>query len=169
LGRFEGETAARLQQIADATVANLLRILYHVALAKVLTRGGAATFFRQDISTSAIIQSSRFAREWGRAPMKQSEARVLLLQQWDEWILTQAIDPDGPTGKDSLRFFYELEDDGSPLLEFQARGQDKWRIIHSWLLGAQRLSDHWISPPPRIPPTRKLRPPRRKAAAEKCG
>ena len=46
--------------------------------------------------------------------MKQSEARVKLLQQWDEWILTQAIDPGGPTGKDSLRFFYELEDDGSP-------------------------------------------------------
>jgi len=101
--------------------------------------------------------------------MKQSEARVLLLQQWDEWVLTQAIDPGGPTGKDSLRFFYELEDDESPLLDFQARGQDKWRIIHGWLLSAQRLSDHWISPVPRVPPTRKLRPPRRKSAAERCG
>jgi hypothetical protein len=101
--------------------------------------------------------------------MKQSEARVLILQQWDEWVLMQAIDPGGPTGKDSLRFFYELEDDGSSLLDFQARGQDKWRIIHAWLLSAQRLSDHWIFPPPRISPTRKLRPLRRKAGAEKCG
>lgn len=81
--------------------------------------------------------------------MKQSEARVLILQQWDNWILTQAVDPGGPTGKDSLRFFYELQDDGSPLLDFQARGQDKWRIIHAWLLGAGRLSDHWTTPAPR--------------------
>jgi hypothetical protein len=98
--------------------------------------------------------------------MKQSEARVLLLQQWDEWVLTQAIDPGGPTGKDSLRFFYELEDDESPLLDFQARGQDKWRIIHAWLLDAQRLSDHWISPMPRVPPTRKPRPARHKSGAK---
>jgi len=53
--------------------------------------------------------------------MKQSEARILILQQWDEWILTQPIDPGGPTGKDSLRFFYELDDYGSPLLDFQSR------------------------------------------------
>jgi len=98
--------------------------------------------------------------------MKQSEARILLLQQWDEWILTQVVDPDGPTGKDSLRFFYQLEDDRSPLLDFQARGQDKWRIIHAWLLSARRLSDHWITPAPRVPPTRKLRPARHKSAAK---
>ena len=82
--------------------------------------------------------------------MKQSDARVLILQQWDNWILTQAVDPGGPTGKDSLRFFYELQDDGSPLLDFQSRGQDKWRIIHGWLLGAERLSDHWMMPAPRV-------------------
>ena len=101
--------------------------------------------------------------------MKQSEARVLLLQQWDEWVLTQAIDPGGPTGKDSLRFFYELEDDESPLLDFQARGQDKWRIIHGWLLSHARLSDHWMSPTPRIPPTRKPRPARHKSSAKTSG
>src|SRR3982751_392917 len=101
-----------------------------------------------------------------RAAMKQSEARVLILQQWDEWILTQPIDPGGPTGKDSLRFFYELDDDGSPLLDFQSRGQDKWRIIHAWLLGAERLSDHWMMPAPRIIATRKPRPARSKTGAK---
>ena len=101
--------------------------------------------------------------------MKQSEARILILQQWDEWILTQPIDPGGPTGKDSLRFFYELDDDGSPLLDFQSRGQDKWRIIHGWLLSHARLSDHWMSPTPRIPPTRKPRPTRHKSSAKTCG
>jgi hypothetical protein len=60
LGRFEGETAAHVQQIADANVAKSLRILYHIGQSKVLTRGGAAIFLRQDISTSAIIQSPRF-------------------------------------------------------------------------------------------------------------
>ena len=101
--------------------------------------------------------------------MKQSEARILILQQWDEWILTQPIDPGGPTGKDSLRFFYELDDDGSPLLDFQSRGQDKWRIIHGWLLSHARLSDHWMSPTPRIPPARKPRPARHKSGAKTCG
>jgi hypothetical protein len=98
--------------------------------------------------------------------MKQSEARILILQQWDEWTLTQPIDPGGPTGKDSLRFFYELEDDESPLLDFQSRGQDKWRIIHGWLLRAERLSDHWGSPAPRIPPTRRARSARQKSQAK---
>jgi hypothetical protein len=101
--------------------------------------------------------------------MKQSEARVLILQQWDNWILTQAIDPDGPTGKDSLRFFYALQDDGSSLLDFQSRGQDKWRIIHAWLLGAGRLFDHWITPAPRIIPSRKPRPAGGKSGANKSG
>ena len=42
--------------------------------------------------------------------MKQSEARVLIsAASGSEWVLTQAIDPGGPTGKDLLRFFYELE------------------------------------------------------------
>ncbi len=86
--------------------------------------------------------------------MKQSEARVRIIQEWDRWILTQAIEEDGPTGKDSLKFFHELQDTGSPLLDFQSRGQDKWRIIHAWLLGADRLSDDWISIAPRITPAR---------------
>ena len=94
--------------------------------------------------------------------MKQSEARVQIIQEWDRWILTQAIDPDGPTGKDSLKFYHELQDSGSLLLDFQSRGQDKWRIIHAWLLGADRLSDDWISVSPRIAPTSRPRPDRRR-------
>jgi len=94
--------------------------------------------------------------------MKQSEARVRIIQAWDRWIPAQAIDPGGPTGKDSLKFFHELQDAGSLLLEFQSRGHDKWPIIHAWLLDAERLSDDWISSAPRIVPTRRPRPIRRK-------
>jgi len=95
--------------------------------------------------------------------MKQSEARIRIIQEWDRWILTQAIEEDGPTGKDSLKFFHELQDSGSPLLDFQSRGQDKWRIIHAWLLSADRLSDDWISIAPRIAPARRPRPERRRS------
>ena len=98
--------------------------------------------------------------------MKQSEARVLILQEWDRWIQTQTTEPGGPTGKDSLKFFHELQDARSPLLGFQSRGQDKWRIIHAWLLGAERLSDQWVSPAPRIIPTRKPRPDRNRSRAK---
>lgn len=97
--------------------------------------------------------------------MKQRDARVLILQEWDQWIQRQTIEPGGPTGKDSLKFFHELEDTKSPLLSFQSRGQDKWRIIHGWLLDAQRLYDQWVSPAPRIVPTRRPRPVRTKSGS----
>ena len=98
--------------------------------------------------------------------MKQSEARILIISEWDRWISTQVVSQDGPTGKDSLKFFHELQDVGSSLLDFQSRGQDKWRIIHAWLLDAERLSDDWISIAPRIVPTRRPRPVRRRFAAK---
>jgi hypothetical protein len=115
--------------------------------------------------TSAANLSSHGFRGWEYAPMKQSEARIQIIQQWDQWISAQPLDSGGPTGKDSLKFFHELQDAKSPLLDFQARGQDKWRIIHAWLLDAERLSDHWISPAPRIVPGRRPRPARHKYRA----
>jgi hypothetical protein len=98
--------------------------------------------------------------------MKQSEARVLIIKQWDDWLSRRVIDQDRPTGKDSLKFFHELQDTASPLLDFQSRGQDKWRIIHAWLLDAGRLADDWISISPRIVPARRLRPDRRKSSVQ---
>jgi hypothetical protein len=115
--------------------------------------------------TSAIHLFPHRSRGWERAPMKQRDARVLILQEWDQWIQRQTIEPGGPTGKDSLKFFHELEDTKSPLLSFQSRGQDKWRIIHGWLLDAQRLYDQWVSPAPRIVPTLRPRPVRTKSGS----
>jgi hypothetical protein len=77
--------------------------------------------------------------------MKQSEARILIIQQWDQWISTRPGNSGTPTAKDSLKFFHELQDARSPLLDFVARG-DKWRVIYSWLLDAEQLSDHWAYP-----------------------
>lgn len=74
--------------------------------------------------------------------MKQKEVRGLIIQEWDRWLQGQRIEPDGrPTGRESLKFFFELQDARSPLLNFQSRGRDKWRVIHSWLLSEERLSD----------------------------
>jgi hypothetical protein len=74
--------------------------------------------------------------------MKQKEVRVLIIQEWDRWLKGQRFEPGGrPTGRESLKFFFELQDARSPLLNFQSRGRDKWRVIHSWLLSEQRLSD----------------------------
>lgn len=71
--------------------------------------------------------------------MKQEEAKQLIIREWDRWVQTQPIDSGGATGRDSLKFFLELQDARSPLLDFQTRGRDKWRVVHAWLLGARRL------------------------------
>lgn len=97
--------------------------------------------------------------------MKQHEAKTLILEEWDRWIANQVVDPSGPTGKDSLKFFFELEDTKSPLLDFQSRGHDKWRIIHAWLLSAERVNDVWV-PAPRIVPSRRPRTARDRSRAK---
>lgn len=73
--------------------------------------------------------------------VKQKEVRALIIREWDRWLQTQAIDPEGPTGRDSLKFYFELQDTRSQLLDFQSRGRDKWLIVHSWLLSERRVSD----------------------------
>src|SRR5258708_30025813 len=66
--------------------------------------------------------------------MRQKDAKTLIIREWDRWLKTHSIESGGPTGRDTLRFFIELQDARSPLLDFQSRGRDKWRIIDTWLL-----------------------------------
>jgi hypothetical protein len=73
----------------------------------------------------------------GARLMKQKEARILILQEWERWLLTQSIDPDQASGRDTLKFYFELQDNKSLLLDFQSRGRDKWHIINGWLLREQ--------------------------------
>jgi hypothetical protein len=65
--------------------------------------------------------------------MKQDEAKALIAPEWVRWIQSHCIDPGGPTGRDTLQFFFELQDARSPLLDFQTKGRDKWRIIDAWV------------------------------------
>ena len=71
--------------------------------------------------------------------MKQERARRLIIREWDQWVQAQPIDSGRATGRDSLKFFVELQDERSALLNFKARGRDKWQVVHAWLLDAGRV------------------------------
>jgi len=73
--------------------------------------------------------------------MRQGERKDLVFREWDRWLQTQQINPQAATARDSLRFFCELQDQRSPLLEFRSGRRDKWQVIHAWLLGEGRVSD----------------------------
>ena len=66
--------------------------------------------------------------------MRQDERKSLLLLEWDRWLQTQLIDPPAPTARDTLKFFCELQDRRSPLLDFRPSRGDRWQVIHAWLL-----------------------------------
>ena len=73
--------------------------------------------------------------------MRQHERKSLVLQEWDRWLQNQPDDPPATTARDTLKFFYELQDRRSPLLDFRPSRGDKWQVIHAWLLNEGRVSD----------------------------
>ena len=69
--------------------------------------------------------------------MKQEEAKRLIIREWDRWVQTHSINSGRATGRDSFKFFLELQDARAAFLDFRTRyHRDKWQIIHTWLLGA---------------------------------
>ena len=60
--------------------------------------------------------------------MKQKEAKILIIQEWDRWAQAQSFEPGGPTGRESLKFFFELQDTKSPLLDFHHNGRDNGKL-----------------------------------------
>src|ERR1700691_6102263 len=73
--------------------------------------------------------------------MRQDERKSLLLLEWDRWLQTQPIDTTAPTAKETLKFFCELQDKRSPLVDFRPRRHDRWRVIHALLLNEGRVAD----------------------------
>ena len=71
--------------------------------------------------------------------MKVKDAKPLIVAAWDKWVIAQGIDPTEATGRDTLKFYLELQDARSPLLEFSSKGRDKWPIIHRWLVSERRV------------------------------
>jgi hypothetical protein len=72
--------------------------------------------------------------------MKHAEAKRLIAAEWDRWVQAQSIHPKRASARDCFKFFLELQDARSPLLDFQTRGRDKWQIVHAWLLGDRRVT-----------------------------
>ena len=73
--------------------------------------------------------------------MRQQDAKPLIIREWDRWIQTQSIDPQTASARDSFKFFLELQEARSPLLDFRPRGQDKWQIVYGWLVREGRVSN----------------------------
>jgi len=73
--------------------------------------------------------------------MRQQMRKSLLLREWDQWLQTHPVAPPAPTARDTLKFFCELQDRRSPLLDFRPARGDKWKIIHGWLLDEGRVAD----------------------------
>jgi hypothetical protein len=91
--------------------------------------------------TSATTRASFEAQRFGALGMKQRDLRTHIIREWDAWLQSHAIPPGSATGRDSLKFYFELQDKRSTLLNFQSRGRDKWQIVHSWLLSERRVND----------------------------
>src|SRR5689334_19152594 len=61
----------------------------------------------------------RLTRDLGRLEMKQRDLRTHIIREWDAWLQSHAIQPGTATGRDSLKFYFELQDKRSTLLNFQ--------------------------------------------------
>jgi hypothetical protein len=104
----------------------------------------------------------------GALSMRRDQRKSRLLQEWQHWLQTQPLGRRRPTARDTLKFFYELQDMRSPLLDFRAGRRDKWRVINDWLLGEEQVSEgvsRTRSPGQRGRVVEKLRATRRKKAA----
>ncbi len=92
--------------------------------------------------------------------MRLYELKSRIILEWDRWVQTQLIDPRGPTARDTLRFFVELQDRRSPLLDFRTGGRDRWQVIHEWLQAEGRVSEVASHARPPIRRGRAASPPR---------
>lgn len=71
--------------------------------------------------------------------MRLKEAKPLVIAAWDDWAAKRGLRPDDATGRDTLQFYYELQDAKSPFLQFFSRTREKWQVIHDWLVSERRV------------------------------
>jgi hypothetical protein len=101
----------------------------------------------------------------GARAMRRDQRKSRLLQEWQHWLQTQPLGRRRPTARDTLKFFYELQDMRSPLLDFRSGRRDKWRVIHDWLLGEEQVLRDVSRARPRATAVEPPRTARRKKAA----
>ncbi len=89
--------------------------------------------------------------------MRYDQAKERILIEWDRWIEKEWIDRGvKPTARETLKFFIELQDARSPLLDFRSRGRDKWQILHQWLEESGRVLEFPQGPAPPLRPKDRL-------------
>ena len=69
---------------------------------------------------------------------KKEESKWPVIREWDSWAQKN---PDAAKQMNGMLFFTYLQRDRPDLLEFKAGNQDKWQIVHSWLLRERRVTD----------------------------
>jgi hypothetical protein len=125
---------------------------------------GAGILEKTSAANGALLEGLTLWAEDAQA-MRRDELKSGIILEWDRWLQSQPIGARRPTARDTLKFFCELQDRRSPLLEFRSGGRDKWQIIHAWLVGEGRVSEVVsLSPSPR---RRGVAPPQPRAAQNK--
>jgi hypothetical protein len=72
---------------------------------------------------------------------EDTEAKRQIIREWDRWAVEHVPSTRKGTGTDALIFFGYLQNEHSEFLDFKAKGQDRWQIIHGWLLRERKVID----------------------------
>jgi hypothetical protein len=70
--------------------------------------------------------------------MKQVEAKLRILQEWNRWAAEDIPKGQSAPGEDGPIFYGHLQRTRVDLLDFRAAG-DKWPLVHGWLLRAGKI------------------------------
>lgn len=88
------------------------------------------------LAREAVVASSKAINQ---SPADENREKQTILREWDLWTQTQPLQRNA-TGRDARKFFLQLRARRSPTpVDFLAHGQDKWQIVHNWLVDARRL------------------------------
>jgi hypothetical protein len=69
---------------------------------------------------------------------RKADAKRAVIREWDSWA---ALNPEEAKIMDGMRFFQYLQQERSDFLDFRAVNQDKWQIVHGWLLSERRVDN----------------------------
>jgi hypothetical protein len=88
------------------------------------------------LAREAVVAASKAINQ---SPADENREKQTILREWDLWTQTQPLQRNA-TGRDARKFFLQLRARRSPTpVDFLAHGQDKWQIVHNWLVDARRL------------------------------
>ena len=75
----------------------------------------------------------------GAQPMTQEQAREKIVALWPSWAKKNKVE--NANGRDGLMFFTFIQREHARLLSFKTASNDKWQVVHGWLMRARLVSD----------------------------